>query len=228
MTARGMRRLRVAVLLLLLGNLVYFVWSEGLLRGAGLGPAVQNEPQRLLRQIRPEALRLQPNAAETVASPLEPALMADQSGPCLQAGLFDEAQSQALQTAAGALLPAGSWTLSAATEPARWIVYIGQYSSPLTIDKKRAELLALKFSVEPLTNPDLELGLSLGHFETQAAAMTELEALKKRGLRKALVVQEHPERRGMALRVRLSDKLPRSQLEGLKPMLVGKAWVDCH
>jgi hypothetical protein len=223
-----MRRLRVAVLLLLLGNLVYFVWSEGLLRGAGLGPAVQNEPQRLLRQIRPEALRLQPDAAETVASPMVPGLMADQTGPCLQAGLFDAAQSQALRTAAGELLPAGSWTLSAATEPARWIVYIGQYSSPLTIDKKRAELLALKFRVEPLTNPDLELGLSLGHFDTQTAAMAELDALKKRGLRKALVVQEHPERRGMALRVRLSDQLPRSQLEGLKPILVGKAWVDCH
>lgn len=228
MTVRGMRRLRVAVLLLLLSNLVYFVWSEGLLRGAGLGPAVQNEPQRLLRQIRPEALRLQPGAPETAANPPEPALMADRTGPCLQAGLFDEAQSQALRTAAGALLPAGSWTLSAATEPARWIVYIGQYSSPLTIEKKRADLLALKFKVEPLTNPDLELGLSLGHFDTQAAATTALEALKKRGLPKALVVQEHPERRGMALRVRLGEGLPRSQLDGLQTLLAGKAWGDCR
>lgn len=228
MTTQGMRRLRVAVLLLLLGNLVYYLWTEGLLRSAGLGPAMQTEPQRLLRQIRPEALRLQPGAAETVASSQEALLMADQTGPCLQAGLFDDAQSQALRSAAGALLPAGRWTLSAATEPARWIVYIGQYSSPLTIEKKRAELLALKFNVERLTNPDLELGLSLGHFETQAAAMTELEALKKRGLRKALVVQEHPERRGMALRVRLGDGLPRSQLDGLQAVLAGKSWGDCR
>jgi len=227
-TAGGLRRLRLLVLLLLLGNLVYFVWSEGLLRGAGLGPAVQNEPQRLLRQIRPEALQLQKVGPEAAASPQVPAVQADQTGPCLQAGLFEEAQSLALRRAAGALLPDGSWTLSAALEPASWIVYIGQYNSALTIDKKRAELTALNFKVEPLTNPDLELGLSLGRFDNQAAAVAELEALKKRGLRKALVVQEHPERRGLALRVRLSDKLPRSQLDGLKPELAGKAWVDCH
>ena len=90
MTDQGMRRLRVAVLLLLLGNLVYYLWTEGLLRNAGLGPAVQTEPQRLLRQIRPEALRLQPAVAETAASSQEAPLMADPTGPCLQAGLFDE------------------------------------------------------------------------------------------------------------------------------------------
>ena len=40
------RRLRLAVLLLLLLNLSYYLWSEDLLRGAGLGPTVQSEPQR--------------------------------------------------------------------------------------------------------------------------------------------------------------------------------------
>jgi len=227
-TVRGMRRLRVAVLLLLLGNLVYFVWSEGMLRPAGLGPELQNEPQRLLRQIRPEALKLQKGAAEAALAPLEPAPIAEPGGQCLQAGLFDEAQSMALGRAAGTALPDGSWTLSPAVEPASWIVYIGQYSSPLTIDKKRAELLALKFKVEPLTNPELELGLSLGRFDNQAAAVAELETLKKRGLRKALVVQEHPERRGMVMRVRLGERLSRSKLDALKPVLAGKGWVDCR
>ena len=228
MTVRGMRRLRVAVLSLLLGNLVYFVWSEGMLRPAGLGPELQNEPQRLLRQIRPEALQLQKGGTEAVLAPLEPGPMTEPSGRCLQAGLFDEAQSLALRRAAGAELPDGSWTLSPAVEPASWIVYIGQYSSPLTIDKKRAELLALKFKVEPLTNPELELGLSLGRFDNQAAAVAELETLKKRGLRKALVVQEHPEQRGMVMRVRLGERLSRSKLDALKPVLAGKGWVDCR
>jgi hypothetical protein len=125
-------------------------------------------------------------------------------------------------------LPDGSWTLSSEVAPASWIVYVGQYSSPLTIDKKRAELLALKFKVEPVTNPELELGLSLGRFDNQADAVAELEALKKRGLPKALVVQEHPEQRGMAFRARLGDRLSRAMLDVLKPVLAGKDWAACR
>ena len=55
-----------------------------------------------------------------------------------------------------------------------------------------------------------------------------METLKKRGLRKALVVQEHPEQRGMVMRVRLGERLSRSKLDALKPVLAGKGWVDCR
>ena len=93
---------------------------------------------------------------------------------------------------------------------------------------KQAQLTALKISVEPLINPELELGLSLGHFETRAAAAAALEALKKRGLRKALVVQEQPELSGAVLRVRMSKELDRAQLNGLASALAGKDWVSCR
>ncbi len=224
------RRLRLAVLLLLLLNLSYYLWSEGMLRGAGLGPTVQTEPQRLARQIKPDAVQLRkpeaamPNSAASAAS----ASTAGPAGECLEAGPFDEAQSVALRRAANDVLPASAWALAPALMPARWIVYIGQYSSPVTIENKRAELAALKISVEPLTNPELELGLSLGHFETRAAAAAALEALKKRGLRKALVVQEQPELPGVVLRVRLSNGLARAQLSGLTPALAGKDWLSCR
>jgi hypothetical protein len=112
--------------------------------------------------------------------------------------------------------------------PARWIVYIGQYSSPVTIENRKAELAALKISVEPLINPELELGLSLGHFETRAAAAAALEGLKKRGLRKAIVLQEQPELPGAVLRVRLSKGVERAQLSGLTVALAGKGWVPCR
>jgi hypothetical protein len=228
--SRLTQRLRLAVLLLLLLNLSYFFWSEGMLRGAGLGPTVQTEPQRLARQIKPDAVQLRkpeavmPDSAASAAS----ASTAGPAGECLEAGPFDEAQSVALRRAASDVLPASAWTLVPALTPARWIVYIGQYSSPVTIENKRAELAALKISVEPLTNPDLELGLSLGHFETRAAAAAALEALKKRGLRKALVVQEQPELPGVVLRVRLSNGLARAQLSGLTPALAGKDWLPCR
>ena len=224
------RRLRLAVLLLLLLNLSYYLWSEDLLRGAGLGPTVQTEPQRLARQIKSDAAQLRkPEAGKPqLAGSAPPASTAGPNGECLEAGPFDEAQSVALRRAVGAALPAPAWTLVPTPVPARWIVYIGQYSSPATIENKRAELAALKISVEPLINPELELGLSLGHFETRAAAASALEALKKRGLRKALVVQEQPELPGAVLRVQLSGGLERVQLSGLTPVLAGKDWVPCR
>jgi hypothetical protein len=52
--------------------------------------------------------------------------------------------------------------------------------------------------------------------------------LKKRGLRKALVVQEQPELPGAVLRVQLSGGLERVQLSGLTPVLAGKDWVPCR
>ena len=230
--SRLTQRLRLAVLLLLLLNLSYFFWSEGMLRGAGLGPTVQTEPQRLARQIKPDAVQLRkpeavmPDSAASAAS--ASASTAGPAGECLEAGPFDEAQSVALRRAASDVLPASAWALVPTLTPARWIVYIGQYSSPATIENKRAELAAWKISVEPLTNPELELGLSLGHFETRAAAAAALEALKKRGLRKALVVQEQPELPGVVLRVRLSNGLARAQLSGLTPALAGKDWLPCR
>ena len=230
--SRLTQRLRLAVLLLLLLNLSYFFWSEGMLRGAGLGPTVQTEPQRLARQIKPDAVQLRkPEVAMPDSAASAPSASASTAGPageCLEAGPFDEAQSVALRRATSDVLPASAWALVPTLTPARWIVYIGQYSSPATIESKRAELAALKISVEPLTNPELELGLSLGHFETRAAAAAALEALKKRGLRKALVVQEQPELPGVVLRVRLSNGLARAQLSGLTPALAGKDWLPCR
>lgn len=224
------RRLRLAVLLLLLLNLSYYLWSEDLLRGAGLGPTVQSEPQRLARQVKPDALQLRkPDVGIPESAAPAPAVSTAQlAGECLETGPFYEPQGAAVRRAAGALLPASSWTLVPTLMPARWIVYIGQYSSLATIESKRAELAALKISVEPLINPELELGLSLGHFETRAAAAAALEALKKRGLRKALVVQEQPELPGAVLRVRLSKDLDRARLSGLASALAGKDWLPCR
>jgi len=50
--------LRLLVLLLLLINGTYLAWSQGLLLGLGWAPVAQTEPQRLVQQIKPEALRL--------------------------------------------------------------------------------------------------------------------------------------------------------------------------
>lgn len=95
--------LRIVVLVLLLLNSAYFAWSQGWLLSLGYGPTQQREPQRLSQQIRPEALVLVPS--QGASSPV-----AARATECLQAGVFNEAQSQALR-AALADWPADAWVL---------------------------------------------------------------------------------------------------------------------
>ncbi|MDH6591974.1 hypothetical protein M2165_001863 [Variovorax sp. TBS-050B] len=57
-------KLRLFLVLLLLANAGYWLWSRGDLAGFGLAPASLNErePQRLGRQVHPEWLQIRKDA----------------------------------------------------------------------------------------------------------------------------------------------------------------------
>lgn len=219
--------LRLLVLLLVLLNAGYYAWSHDLLRAYGFGPVQQAEPQRLAQQIRPQSLIIvsaQPQLPVDSAVPLQAPLPV---ASCLQAGLFDDAQTQALRQRAAALFPAGSWSLDTVVVPPRWIVYMGKYPDAQALANKRTELLGLNLRIEPLLNPALEPGLSLGAFESQEAAQAELAALVQRGVRTAQVVQETPESRASMLRIAPVNEALRERLEELRPVLAGKTLLPC-
>jgi hypothetical protein len=213
--------LRLIVLVLLLANAAYFAWSQGLLAPVGLAPAAQSEPQRVVQQIKPEAIRVLPGdearRIETAAKPPD----------CLQAGLFTDAEAASLKQALGPW-PSGSWTIEPATEPARWIVYMGKYPDPAALEKKKSELRALNVSFEPLANPSLEPGLSLGGYPTEAAARQQLEALGQKGVHTAKVLQERPEAKGQLLKLPAVDDALRMRLDDLKSALNGKPLKACR
>lgn len=217
--------LRLAVLVLVLANGLYFAWSQGLLQTFGVAPTQQSEPQRLSQQIRPEALRLlNADEARRVESAAAPAAR----GPeCLQAGLFDERQATAVRQTLEPLLPAGSWSLEAAVEPARWIIYMGRYANAEQVARKRAELRQIGVSFESPA-ADLEPGLSLGGFASQAAAQQQLEVLANRGVRTARVVQERTEQRGQRLMLPVVDDTLRPRLDELRTPLAGRALRACR
>lgn len=243
--------LRALVLLLVLANGGYYAWSQGFLRDWGWAPREQAEPQRLANQIRPELLRVLPvpgakPAAQVVApAPLEPAAPASpaplpaspaQSAPetiaahtpqgeCLQAGIFDAAQADALRRAASAL-PSGSWQLEPATLPGRWMVYMGRFPDADQLAKKRAELRELNIAYDR-PNVALEPGLSLGRFSTEEAAQRGLANLTAKGVRSARVVQERLDMPGFMLRLPEADARLRAQVEGLRSALAGKALRPC-
>lgn len=214
--------LRLLVLVLLLANGAFHAWSQGWLRGYGLGPSNQREAFRLEQQVLPETVQILPEAEARQLQARGP-----QQGECLQAGVFTDLQAAALRQAALAALPEGSWEMVGATEPARWIVYMGKYPDAQALARKRTELATLQLRFEPLANPELEYGLSLGGFETQAQAEAHLAALTRRGVRTATVVQERAEMRGFRFRLPAADAALQARAEGLRTTMAGKSLRSC-
>ena len=241
--------LRPLLLLLILANAAYFAWVRGSLAAYGFAPISQSEPQRMTQQIKPEAMRLvqpagnpsqsstpganapaafEPSAASGTATTIAFAADAQPPTQCLQAGLYTEAQTSVLRTALQTALPGGGWVLESSVEPARWIVYMGRYADTEALNKKRTELRQRSVSFEPLNNPALEPGLSLGSFATQSEANEELARISTRGVKTARVVQSRPEVRGQKLRFAAVDASLRAQLDNLKPKLLGKTLRLCE
>ena len=217
--------LRLIVLVLLLANAGFYAWSHGLLLAWGLGPSQQSEPQRVQQQIRPDAVRiLRPDELRSVEAQLA---QAPRPPECLLSPMLEEAQVASLRTVLQAW-PAGSWSLEPVTEPARWIIYMGQYAGLEQVARKRAELRQLGISFEALNNQSLEPGLSLGGFPNEAAAQQQLAVLAERGVRTARVLQERPEQRGQRLTLPAVDDNLRPRLEELKTVLSTKPLRPCR
>ncbi|MFM6991896.1 MAG: SPOR domain-containing protein [Rhodoferax sp.] len=217
--------LRLLVLVLLLANGLFFAWSNGLLRAYGFAPAPVSEPQRMTQQIRPDSIKLL-NASEIKR--VEAQVQADLAPKeCLQAGPFEDAQLAALRKALESTLPSGAWKLETVKLPARWIVYMGKYATADLLTKKRTELTGMGIKSESVNNPALDIGLSLGGFDTEAAAKAELARLAPQGIRTAKVVQEREEGSASMLKLPALTEMLRAKLTDLKPVLAGKSFKTC-
>lgn len=146
---------------------------------------------------------------------------------CLQVGLFNEEQTLVLRTRLQNVLPPNSWVLESSVEPGRWMVYMGKYNSDDALVKKRGELRQLKVAFEPLNNPSLEPGLSLGSFPSKADADAQMARISRQGVRTAKVIQTVVEARGQKLRLPAVDAALRPQLEAIRPQLAGKPLKAC-
>ncbi len=219
--------LRLIVLTLLLANGVYLAWGQGWLLPYGFGPVAQHEPQRLAQQIRPGALELiTDKEALLAASPASAAAL--RTAVCLQSGVLDEAKADALRRALQlTALPEGSWTLDVASTPGRWIIYMGKYANAADMAKKRAQLANLRLTFEPIRNPALTPGLSLGGYPSEEAANAGLQALALRGVRTARVMQEVPATQGYLLRLPAVDEAVQKQLAPIRTALAGQPLEPC-
>lgn len=222
--------LRFFVLTLLLANGAFFAWSSGLLQTYGWAPAPQAEPQRMAQQLYPEAIRLlRPEDARRLEAQTATASQpTPRPAECLQAGLFDDRQAEALRQSLTPALPAGSWVLESGLEPERWIVYMGKYPDNEAMNKKLGELRNLNIRFEPLLDPALAPGLALGAFTNEAAARESLAQFASRGVRTARVLRERAEVRGQWLRFPLADAALKQRLDSFKTELAGKPLQACR
>ena len=217
--------LRALVLGLLLANAVFLVWTQGWLDAVvGVRARGDREPERLLRQVRPETVRILPAAAASAVSTAAPRALA-----CLEAGPFGDAEVGAAQSAAQVALPAGSWINVKTEQPGTWIVYMGRYANREGLTRKEDEIKRRKLPYEEINEPAaLAPGLSLGRFDERAAAAKALDQFTLQGVRTARIVELAAAASRHVLRVERAAAALAAQLLALKAEAFGKGFAPCE
>jgi len=214
--------LRLLVVLLVLANLAFYAWTQGLLDNVvGVRSHGDREPARLANQVRPEVIRVLSPASAVAATETPPA--------CLEAGPYTPVQIAAAEGVLQTVLPPGSWVNAKTETPAVWIVYMGKYPNREALQKKADELKRLKITYEEVRNhPELEDGLALGRFDNRAAADKALADVAQKGVLTARVASLSQATVMHSLRVERADPTLQSRLSGLRAeALLGKSFVPC-
>ena len=219
--------LRLLLLVLIVANLGFYSWSQGWLDSVvGIRATGDREPERLARQLRPEAVVILPPESAAASSATTAATPA-----CLEAGPFSPTELVAAITSLKQLLPTaaeGGWAEVKTETPGSWIVYMGKFADAEGLAKKEQELKRLKLDFEIMRSPPtLERGLSLGRFDQRAAADKALERFTQQGVRTARVVELSAPGSASLLRAARADAELASQLTALKTASLGKGFAAC-
>jgi hypothetical protein len=212
------------IALLLLGNLAFFAWTQGWLDDiVGVRSTGDREPERMLRQVHPELIRILPAGAASGAAGEVAATR------CLEAGPFSDTEIVAAQTAAQVALPGGSWVTVKTEQPGSWIVYMGRYTSADALTKKEDELKRRKLPFEEVRDTAaLAPGLSLGRFDARATATQALERFAQLGIHTARVVELAPASTHHVLRVEKADAALAARIAALRVEALGKGFAACE
>ena len=237
--------LRALFVLLLLANGLLFAWSQNWLPAslllspaklAGSGEAraeVDAERVQVLTR-HPVALQAAP-PPPPVPMPLSAAPAATDNTPrtesrlCIEAGPFNEVEFAQVTATVKAARPALVWETLTRASPEQWSVYMGPFESEALLERKQAELEKMpKLRYEVLRVPaSLAPGLSLGRYDTQAAADQALEALRQSGVRTARVVRLRRAIERQVLRVDQADSDTQVALSGLN-LPRGQTFTACR
>ena len=209
---------------LLLANLLFFAWSQGWIDElVGMRAHGDREPERLQKQVHPEAVRILTTQAVAAA-----ARAAESRLLCFEAGPFDDGNVVAVESSLSSTLPAGAWARRTVDVPARWIVYMGRYANREAMQKKEQELARIRVPYDEIVgSPALEPGLSLGQFPTREGADAALQRFADRGLHTGRVLEFTKARSQHMLRVERADEDIAGKITAMKLDMPGKGFVSC-
>jgi hypothetical protein len=205
--------LRALFFLLVLGNLLFFAWGQGLFGKSDDG----REPKRLKDQLQPDSLRIVASApapgatavpaapAAAPAPPPAPAIQAAAPGPAacrLVAGL-SLAEAEKLRAALAATAGLTAVVKPEAETASYWVLVPPQTSRAAAI-KKVAELKQRGVTDSYVVTDEgpHQFAISLALFKTEPAAEDFLARLAKKGVKSARIEpqQKAPERAQVEVR----------------------------
>ena len=147
---------------------------------------------------------------------------------CLEAGPFTPAELRTAQATFGPLVPIGRWTDRRTETPGLWIIYMGRYTDPELLQKKKDEVAGIRVAFEDLHGfPDLEPGLLLGRFDSRAAADAALAKSVTQGIRTARVVLVRAPEVAHHLRVPAADAQLAARLADVRLGPAARAFQGC-
>ena len=214
-----MQVLRTVFFLLVLGNLLLFVWGQGYFGPTGGG----GEAERLATQIEPGKLRIAGKGTPPVRA-AEPPREACRA----LAGLEREAAGRLVELLSGrdALLRIEQRVLE---EPKSWWVHIPPQPNGAQADKKAAELSKLgvkDFYVVRESGPN-QYAVSLGLFKNEEGAKEYLGILQRKGVKSARSQARETSGDKMVVEVRsTADQLVKALAE-LPPEFTAVQKAEC-
>lgn len=230
--------LRSLVALLLVANLGYFVWSQGVIERLLGGPGLRSErePGRLARQVAPDSVRVLPTGAAAsaalaaTASARAASAAAALPAPrvaCLEAGPLAASELPAAESAL-ADLPAGSWVRITDVRPGRYAVVMGPFATSEALQKKEDELRRLRVPADLLDGPPALSGaVSLGRYDGREAAEAALASLSARGVRTGRIESLAPPVTAHRLRVAEADPALAARLAALDGQTLAGGFHPC-
>ena len=189
--------MRGVLVALLAANLLVLAWAMDWL--PGFSRPREREPERMQRQVNPQAVQL---ITPTAASAALQAAAAQRTGPpasapsdsavtvCLEAGPFAAGEVTVAERALRELkLPNLQWSAQRSERGGAYMVYLGRFSDDGAMVRRRDELKRQQIAAEDVRNsPDLQPGLSFGRYENRAAADNALAQVQQQGVKAARIV----------------------------------------
>lgn len=193
--------------------------------GTPISTSVQAEPAQPLVSAEPLAADTSsPNTQPPADKQQGSALVAAR---CLQlSGTLNERQFASLRTAMTDTLPDNAWTVSTSVQAARWIVYSGKLAGVDALAARKVELKLMQVEFRDVSVANLQPGLAMGTYSTEASAQQALRDVTKAGVKGAKVVIERPEATLYTVKLpdatdtiqtrikRLMDDMPSDMLKG--------------